>query len=217
MRAEDYRLWQLISPALPAGAFQYSQGLENAIERGLVHDEPSAREWIGGVFRRVIASVDLPVLGRAYAAWARGDVDAVMRWSGVAHACRETRELRSEDAHMGGALEDLARSLGEPFPRERLGYVAAFAVLAVNGGIALDTALHGYAWAWCENQVLVAVRTVPLGHLEGQRLLRSLFAGIIEAVGAARLAGDDEIGGTAPGFALASMLHETQHTRLFRS
>lgn len=217
MRTENHRLWQLISPALPVGAFQYSQGLEAAIERGLVCDELTARDWIGGVLGHLVAEVDLPVLRRVFEAWARDDEAAVARWNAVARACRETSELRAEDMQMGLALAELAAALGRRVPRTELGYVSAFAVQAANTGVSLDEALHGYAWAWCENQALVAVRAVPLGHLEGQRMLVALAEQIGTAVAVSACVGDEEIGRTLPGFALAGMFHETQYSRVFRS
>jgi urease accessory protein len=217
MRTEDHRLWQLISPALPVGAFQYSQGLEGAIERCLVSDEPTARDWIGGVLAHVVAEVDLPVLRRVYEAWSRGDEAAVLSWDATARACRETSELRAEDAQMGFAMGELATALDERMPSASLGYVAAFAVRAVNVGLTLDTALHGYAWAWCENQALIAVRALPLGHLEGQRMLRALADRIDPAVEVSGRIEDDAIGRTLPGFAMAGMFHETQYSRVFRS
>jgi urease accessory protein len=87
----------------------------------------------------------------------------------------------------------------------------------VNVGLTLDTALHGYAWAWCENQALIAVRALPLGHLEGQRMLRALADRIDPAVEVSGRIEDDAIGRTLPGFAMAGMFHETQYSRVFRS
>jgi urease accessory protein len=126
MRTEDHRLWQLISPALPVGAFQYSHGLEGAIERCLVSDEPTARDWIGGVLAHVVAEVDLPVLRRVYEAWSRGDEAAVLSWDATARACRETSELRAEDAQMGFAMGELATALDERMPSASLGYAFPF-------------------------------------------------------------------------------------------
>ena len=89
--------------------------------------------------------------------------------------------------------------------------------LRSNNGISVDTTLLGYAWAWCENQVLASVKLVPLGHRTGQLMLRSLGERLDSAVTQALACTDDSIGVTAPGFVLASAKHETQHTRLFRS
>ena len=116
---------------------------------------------------------------------------------------------------MGIALCDLAGELGEVLPAEKLGFTAAFAAISVNNQIPLEEALNGYAWAWCENQVLAAVKLVPLGHRMGQRILRNLGPVINDA--AADAAQCDAIGVTAPGFVIASASHETQYSRIFRS
>src|SRR3954467_3688868 len=83
------RLLHLASPALPIGAFHFSQGLEYAVETGWVRDEASALEWIGGIAQGSVATLDLPVLWRLQAAWTRNDVEALRRWNAFLIACRE--------------------------------------------------------------------------------------------------------------------------------
>ena len=209
------RLWQLISPALPVGAFHYSQGLEQAINRGWIKDAGTAESWIAGVLERCIGSVDLPIICKIYNSWSAGDKERVKELDELCRACRETSELRDEEAQMGLALCDLAGELDETLPAEKMGFTAAFAVIAVNNQILLEDALNGYAWAWCENQVLAAVKLVPLGHRMGQRILRDLGPVISDAAANALQCG--AIGVTAPGFVIASASHETQYSRIFRS
>ena len=211
------RLWQLISPTLPVGAYHYSQGLEQAVSSGWVPDEASAHAWIAGLLEATVAKVDLPILIRAHAAWRERDATAVQRWDDLARACRETAELREEDANMGAALMRLARTLNAQVPDQPLGFAAAFAVLASDWDIAPGDMARGYAWSWCENQVAAALKLVPLGHSAGQRTLRRLGEAVDRAVGAAFACGDEEIGGLAPGHALACAWHETKEVRLFRS
>ena len=215
--ADQTRLWRLISPTLPVGAFQYSQGLEAAVGRDWVHDEASARDWIGGILRRTIASVDLPILVRVHAAWQQRDHDRLARWDQVCRACRETRELREEEQNMGFALRRLAVQLEDPMPDSPMGFVAAFAVVAANWSLSARDAAAGYAWSWCENQVASAVKLVPLGHTAGQRLLSAFGSALPGVVELALTCPDDEIGRGAPGLAIASSGHETQYSKLFRS
>ena len=219
MRAspDPTRLWQLISPTLPVGAYHYSQGLEQAVADGRVTDERSAGSWIGGLLNTAVARVDLPVLARAHRAWQGRDAQALSHWDNACRACRETAELRAEEANMGAALMRLARTLDAPVPERALGFTAAFAVLAANWEIDVADALAGYAWSWCENQVAAAVKLVPLGHSAGQRLLRGLGGAVREAVTAALHCEDADIGCSAPGHALACARHETKEVRLFRS
>ena len=118
---------------------------------------------------------------------------------------------------MGLALVRLAKELGQPIPNWQPGYVTAFSVFAANLGVFGMDALSGYAWAWCENQVLSATKLIPLGHTEGQRVVRDLIEQIPIAVESALACADDDIGNSAPGLTLASMWHETQYSRVFRS
>jgi urease accessory protein len=120
---------------------------------------------------------------------------------------------------MGGALTQLIGNLGESLPGKapRLPFACAFAVACANWRVPEDAACAGFAWAWCESQVAAAVKLVPLGHTAGQRLLLALGDEIGTAVTRATAVGDDAIGVTLPGLAIASALHETQYTRLFRS
>ncbi len=80
-----------------------------------------------------------------------------------------------------------------------------------------DAALTAYVWSWLENQVLAAIKLVPLGQVAGQRLLAALGARIPQVVATAMTLADDDLSTFAPGLALASARHETQYTRLFRS
>ena len=211
------RLWQLISPTLPVGAFSFSQGLEQAVESGAVADAPATLDWVTGVLEHGLAYADLPILKRVHAAARAGDAAAVERGAAALTALRETSELRLEDASIGGALTSLLQALDTPMPAAALPYPCAFAVACAAWRIDADTACTAFAWTWCEAQIAAAVKLVPLGHTAGQRLLLALSEPIERAVAAASVCSDADLGGSLPGFALASMLHETQYTRLFRS
>ena len=219
MNAATLRLWQLISPTLPVGAYSYSQALEYVIECGTVRDEPSTLAWLRELLHHGVAALDLPVLLRVHRAWTLGDATAVAKLSRELEARRDTGELRFEDMAMGGALTQLLAKLGESLPSgaPRLPFASAFAVACANWRIPEKDACAGFAWAWCESQIAAAVKLVPLGHTAGQRLLLALGAEIGAAVAAGAALDDDDIGVTLPGLAIASALHETQYTRLFRS
>jgi urease accessory protein len=212
------RLWQLISPTLPVGAFSYSQALEYVVEMRVVRDESTALEWLRDLLRHSLAALDLPILLRVHRAWHARDELGVKRSSRTLEARRESAELRFEDMSIGGALTQLLANLGEPLPVERrLPFASAFAVACVNGGVAERDACAGYAWAWCEQQTAAAVKLVPLGHTAGQRILLAIGPDIDVAVARAAAVEDADIGIGLPGLAIASALHETQYTRLFRS
>ncbi len=224
-RAGLLRLLQLASPALPIGGYSYSQGLEWAVDAKIVHDAASAQRWIGDVLDCAIAQADAPVLVRAIDALARGDDAAFLSWNTWFRASRETRELRAETEQMAVSLVALARALGWIGGDDErllaraspLTLPAAFALCARGVGIAADDVVAGYLWAWLDNQVLVAMKTIPLGQVAGQRMLASLAARIEETVRFAASLADDDLATFAPGLALASSRHETQYSRLFRS
>ncbi|TVP85182.1 MAG: urease accessory protein UreF [Thioalkalivibrio sp.] len=221
-RTARRRLWQLISPTLPVGAYSYSTGLEYAVEAGWVSDADTARDWISAQLLHLHARVDLPALMRLYAAWEADDVAVVERWNGWLRASRETAELRAEDLSQGRALARLLTDLDLPRAaawarRDDACWATPFALAAVVWRIPLDEVLDGYLWSWCENQVAAALKLVPLGQTEGQRLLVHLSDCLSGAVELARGLEDEDLGGSLPGVSLASMLHETQYSRLFRS
>jgi urease accessory protein len=225
MRTDSTRLLRILhlaSPALPIGAFHFSQGLEYAVEAGWVKDESSALEWITGVARHAVGTLDLPVLLRLHRACTTGDDDGLQRWSRFLLAARETEELRAEDRHMGSALARVLRELGAgaSMPNEQRaqpGYAEMFAVACGHWSIPEHETLQAYAWTWAENQVLAAVKLVPLGQSSGQRILHSLIP-LLEAIATQALDIEDEdIGTCAILQGLASARHESQYTRLFKS
>ena len=214
-------LLQLVSPALPIGAFAWSQGLESAFELGWVSDEASLGEWLEGVLDDGLAHCELPALACLHTAWRQDDADGVAEWDAWLAANRETAELAAEDSRLGASLARLLGSL-ELLPEQRLlpagaGYVTLFAWTAQVRGVTQRQALLGFAWAWLENQLAVACKALPLGHTTAQRLVERLRPALVEAVDLALGLDDDELGPALPGLALASGLHETQYSRLFRS
>jgi urease accessory protein len=216
------RLWQLLSPTLPVGAYAYSAGLETAIDTGWVRSESALVDWVSGQLVSGLGSLDLPLLIRLHAAWREHDQMMVHQWTGRLLAARETAELRSEDVHIRRALMRLLGELGlsEANSLDRhtsVTWATAFALATARWSITADRALRGYAWSWVENQVAVAVKLIPLGQTAGQRALLCIADGIPDAVEHATALADDEIGATTPGVSIASGWHETQYSRLFRS
>ncbi len=216
------RLWQLISPALPIGSYAYSAALEAAVERGTVHDEASALDWIVGVCGHGLASLDVPLLQRFYHAWSDGDLDAIDRWAAFLRAARETSELESEDRQLGVALARVLAGLGIEeahswMQHEDASYPCMFALAAVRWGIDCRDAAWGLMWAWCENQVTASMKLLPIGQSAGQRMLSAAAALVPAVVERGFLCDDQSLGMQMPGFALCSALHETQYSRLFRS
>ena len=218
------RLLQLASPALPIGAYSYSQGLEWAVEEGTVRDAATAQAWIGDLQALVVARCEAAIAWRLARA-AGEDWATFARWNAWFRASRETAELRAETEQMGSSLVRLALNLDllDPPARAALPTLApitlpaAFVLAARGFAIPAPAALAAYLWSWLENQVLAAMKLVPLGQVAGQRMLVALGAAIPGLVAIASTIPDDDIATFAPGLALASARHETQYTRLFRS
>lgn len=221
----QFRLWQLLSPTLPVGAYAYSQGLEYAIELQWVKDRDSAFAWIGGLLKHNLGAWELPILIRQYHAFTTRDTVAAQHWNRLLLSSRESKELWQEDLQMGQAMRRLLDDLGltgldDDFPGGRngdLSYVTAFAFAAQFWRIPLRQVACGLAWSWCENQVAAAIKLVPLGQTDGQRLLLQLADTIPAVVANATLLADDDIGAASYGLAMASAFHEEQYSRLFRS
>ena len=213
-------LLQLASPVLPVGAYSYSQGLESAIDAGLVHDPASARTWIADGLELVLARYEAPVWLRLHRAFTCGDTASATEWNQELLATRETAELRAESVQMGYSLMQLMRSLSgadDPTPVDTLAYPGAHAWACTRWGIDEDAGLIAYLYGWTENQVMAALKTVPLGQTAGQRLLLDLRPLISATAERAKTLGDDELSTQTPMLAILGSQHETQYSRLFRS
>lgn len=213
-------LLQFASPALPIGGYSYSQGLESAIERGLVSDADSARAWMVAYVDEVLALWDAPLLWRLLQAFAAGDDAAIATWSERFLASRDCAELRAESIQMGYSLVRLLVELGLGEPARLGAEVAlptAFACAVDALGIDHRDAILASLFSWAENQVLVCVKSVPLGQVAGQRLLLSLAPILAAAAAHACQLEDAELSNWSPGLSILSMQHEVQHGRLYRS
>ena len=147
------------------------------------------------------------------------------RWNTDFRAGRETAELRAETLQMGHALSSLMQDL--PFCAKQdieqlyaigaLTFPATFSFAAHHMGVDRSAALLAYLWSWLENQVMAALKAIPLGQSAGQRMLAAIGAELPEIAQRAMQLGDDELSNFAPGLAIASSRHETQYSRIFRS
>ena len=213
---------RLACPTLPVGAYAYSQGLEYAVESGWVRDAKTTLSWVSGMLGQVVGEFDVPLLCRLYRAYEAGELSRAVYWEQRVLAGRESAELREEELHLGAALVRLLSDLNhltEPPPSPAAGhtYLGAFALAALSWSLSETSMLTSYCFAWLEHQTSAAMRLVPLGHTDGQRLLSRCLGQVQSTIDHGLTVGDDEIGALAPGQAMASALHETQYSRLFRS
>lgn len=214
----------LASPALPVGGFAYSQGLEQAIETRHVHDAESAHSWIRDVLLLSLAQQEFVLWREVYRAMTALDDSRVITANRLLIATRETAEFRLETIQMG---QSMAR-LFDQWPRatslirlkgkiDPWAYPAAAAALSAATETPEELALTAFGWSWTENQVLAAVKHIPLGQSAGQQILHRIKPVIEEAVILSSQRSVHDIGSATLGLAITSCQHETQYSRLFRS
>jgi urease accessory protein len=220
-------IW-LASPALPIGGFSYSEGLEAAVDAGLVHNESSASAWVNDQLHLSLARADLPVLARALPAWRRRDWARLTELDAWVRQTRETAEMRLQTEQMGRSLIEWLKTVQpEALAAQHAPTALQAPTYPVAFGLAL--ALHtpaitpvrdsllAFAFGWAENMVQAAIKAVPLGQAAGQRLLARLMADIPAVVDKASQLLDSERQSFCPMLAILSARHETQYSRLFRS
>lgn len=219
------RLLQLASPALPVGAFSYSQGLEWAVEAGTIKDEASALAWIADQLEWNLGRFEAPLLARMIEAHKVGAGDTARTLNDDYLASRETAELRAETLQMGYSMLRLLKELHD-FPPARIEQIGVspaptfpyvWSCVAAVWEVPVADALAAYLWSWAENQAMAAIKAVPLGQAAGQRMLQALGGHIAAVIERALTLAPEEYSNFAPGFAIASARHETQYSRLFRS
>lgn len=225
------RLLQMASQAFPIGGYSHSCGLEAAVDSGRVCDEKSVREWIADVLRISMGTYEVPVLCDMGRAWIARDRISLSRLNVEFLASRESAELRGATVQMGFSMRKLLAALpGLPeFLSDTLQLMEEPSLPCVWSGAAWVWAVPpaestaAYLWSWAENQVLVAVKSVPIGQSAGQRVLLEIgeaIARLAERAASRDRAvscGEDLRSNFAPGLAILCSQHETQYSRLFRS
>jgi urease accessory protein len=235
------RLLQLSSQALPIGGYSHSQGLEAAIEQQVVTDEGSLSRWISDVIEFSMKSFEIPSMLSMAEAWARRDAAAIAALNEEFLSTRESAEIRAAAVQMGFSLcslvcslpdvptgiVDTLRSIREP------SLPCVWSATTTAWAIEKRESVMGYLWTWTENQVLVAMKAVPIGQSAGQRVLLAMGSRIADVAAgsdAADVAAGSDVADVAagsdaadvasnfsPGLAILSSRHETQYSRLFRS
>ena len=206
-----------MSPAFPTGGYAYSHGLEWAVQARDVANEASCLDWIADVLSHGVGRTDSILLRHAWRSQTASDLAQVAE---LAAACQPSAERRLETLAQGTAFALAAVVWGAPLLAAQAGPVAypvALGALAAAHGVPEDDAALGLLHAFTANIVSAAVRLVPLGQTAGLRILAQLAPLIAALADATRDAALDDIGGACFRSDIASMRHETQYTRLFRT
>lgn len=216
-------LLQLTSPALPVGAYSYSEGLETLVARGAIDSARTLQTWLTESLATGSIGIEVAILLRAHRAWSHNQPEQVSYWNTWLSATRETAELQQQNWQMGRSLLKLLRDL---YPAadwsllttgENWNMAVAFAIAAGLAKIDEHTAALGYLQSWASNMVSAGVKLIPLGQTAGQQMMLQLSPSIAATVERSLTLPDDQLFSCSWGLALASMAHETQYSRLFRS
>lgn len=221
-------LLQLSSPSLPIGGYSYSQGMEAAIDMQLITDETSAYHWIEQQLESVLMACEAPVWLLLFDSWSARTWEPLAHWNAWFLASRETRELRQETEQMGWSLVKLATELawGDAGARKQLVSLGTVVLPTAHAysswalGAPRCAGLAAYLFSWLDNQMMAALKAVPLGQMAGQRMLQQLRLRIPAVCDAAAHRADADpprIHTLAPQLSILSSRHETQYSRLFRS
>jgi urease accessory protein len=222
-------LLQMASPALPIGAFSYSQGLEQAHAQGWVLNEQAATQWISSQWQCAFAPRELVALRQAYLS---SELETILIINNEFLASRDAAEMRSETLQTGNSLMKWLKAMAPNFVLDiteqnlihalqpyKLTAPVAFSVCAKAQRLPLNAALLAWGWSWLENQVQACVKIIPLGQTAGQRMLLTLRPLLLadEAI-------EIDVDGTkhepwafSPLASIAAMRHERLYTRIFRS
>lgn len=214
-------LLQLANPALPVGAYSYSEGLEALVETGKIHDLDSLQHWLVQEVQHGAIRLETAVMLRAYNAVLVEDCHILNNWNRWLSAAKDTAELREQSWQMGHALirllqEIRPQSLAHACDRP-CNFAIAFGLAAADWQIRHEAATLGYLHSWATNLISAGIKLIPLGQTAGQQLLLQLHPNLSQAVQEILNLDDDNLYSCGWGLALASMAHETQYTRLFRS
>jgi urease accessory protein len=214
-------LLQLASPALPVGAYSYSEGLEFLTESGIISNSSDLQYWLEQELQYGAIRLEAAVMIRAYQAANSGNLPVLQTWNEWLSAARETHELRQQSWQMGRSLLSLIKDLQPQSLAQQCelpcNFAVAFAIAAAGWQISLEEALLGYLHSWATNLITAGIKLIPLGQTAGQRLLLQLQPVLQQAAEEIIDLSDDQLCSCGWGLALASMAHETQYSRLFRS
>jgi urease accessory protein len=220
-----YRLMTWLSPSFPVGAFSYSSGIEWAVEAGDISDAASLRDWLAAMLADGSGFCDAVFLAQAHRAVTSHDDAALRDIAELAAAFVPSRERQLETTSQGRAFIEIARAawncdgLDETVAAcgGAIVYPVAVGLVSAAHAIPLPPSLHGFLHAVVSNWISAGSRLIPLGQTDSQRVLAQLEAIVAATAQRAITASLDDLGSATFRADLASLRHETQYTRLFRS
>ena len=218
-------LLQLVSPALPVGAFSYSEGLEVLIQSGTLADENALLEWLEAELKRGSVRLEaaaLRLLVTILCDWCQGTDPAarhrLIELDGWLVACREAIEVRAQLRQMGQSLLQLLAEMGHVLPEPlALSWPTAWAWGAMALDVPIGEMVEGYLYSWVANQLSAAVRLLPLGPTRAQVLQQRLLPLITDQASQLQAEDPRSLWNGGVGSAMAQLTHAELYSRLFRS
>ncbi|NEO52212.1 MAG: urease accessory protein UreF [Okeania sp. SIO3B5] len=224
-------LLQLASPALPVGAYSYSEGIEVLVTTGKISDYDSLKNWFIDSLKFGSIRLEAALIVRAYRETNSVNLQLLNNWNNWATAVKETEELRLQSLQMGRTLIRLFMNIQPDLPTELMKFIQnkldtetnfcnfaiAYGLISACWKIEIENAILGYLHSWATNLINAGVKLIPLGQTVGQKLLWELQNQIVLSAKEILKLKDDELNSCSWGLSLASMAHEVQYTRLFRS
>ena len=223
-----YRLLQISDSAFPRGAFAHSYGLETYVAEGRIASAGELEEFIASVLRHGVATLDGVYLRAAFLAKGEDDLPKVLTLDAAYDAARPVKSLRDASRSVGRQFLRTARGfikdtlLGELEEEARLErasghYPITLGCVAEALGLRFQEGLESLCYGAVSSLVSVAVRLVPLGQTEGQRVISNLEGAVREAVETATALSLEDAHSWGPGHEIRAMTHRRLHTRLFVS
>jgi urease accessory protein len=220
-----YRLMTWLSPSFPVGAFAYSSGIEWAVEAGDVGNAATLQSWLAAMLSDGAGFCDSVLLCHAWRAGTAANDTALAELAELAAAFAPSRERHLETTAQGRAFADIAGATWNCDALARLlqvwsgpiAYPVVVGAVAAGHGVRLDLTLHAFLHAQTANWISAGVRLIPLGQTDSQRVMVALEPVVAAAAARALDASVDDIGSATFRADLASIRHETQYTRLFRT
>ena len=232
------RLLQITSPALPVGAYSYSEGIEYLCSNGTIQTEADLCDWFQREMSFGFITTEAAIALRAHQAMISNDIAALNYWNNWLSATRESEEVRLASWQMGQSLmklwwqlpdgqndqSSIRKAIRELLPTAKenaqgkgCNYAIAFGIVAASLEIDVSNTAAGYIYGWLSNLVSAAVRSVPFGQTTGQQVIFKLSSNILNGSQLALKRLDNELEWCGWGASLACANHETQYSRLFRS
>jgi urease accessory protein len=220
-----YRLMTWLSPAFPVGAFSYSSGIEWAVEAGDITDSASLRDWLVAMLADGPGFCDGVFLAHAHRAASSLDSAGLPEIAELAAAFVPSRERQLETSSQGRAFIDIARAAWNGSDLDQMisdcggpiVYPVAVGLVSAAHKIPLAPTMHAFFHAIISNWISSGARLIPLGQTDSQRVLAMLEPIVADTGNRALVATLDDLGSATFRADLASIRHETQYTRLFRS